>query len=291
MHSKILSSLTLSGLALLAGCGGAKSTNESSKTADVTAAESTQVENEATWVINAPGDAFSAAAAQTVCDIMRAWAPPAGTSAEQVADLEKYADSLRKLVGSPSDAMYSASHAKILGHAEALLANEEKYPGDDVMPASFGWIEGACDDLGLTPENSKFGLKDSDVSGASNVSTTVAPNPYLSASSILSVICDQLPEQIDQFNWVCGFNGLKGNNDNQLNLFVAETEEEFLKQKQYEIENFSEVNPGLKDWLEATTLCGEGWILRAHGALLKTSLAEKTYKLLREAKIPATRCS
>jgi hypothetical protein len=88
----------------------------------VIATESTQAENEATWVINAPGDAFSAAAAQTVCDLMRAWAPPVGTSAEQVADLEKYAGSLRRLVGSPSDAMYSASHAKILGHAEALLA-------------------------------------------------------------------------------------------------------------------------------------------------------------------------
>jgi hypothetical protein len=287
MKSKTLSLFVVSGLVLFAGCGGSKSTNESSKTSEVIATESTQAENEATWVINAPGDAFSAAAAQTVCDLMRAWAPPVGTSAEQVADLEKYAGSLRRLVGSPS----GASHAKILGHAEALLANEEKYPGDDVMPASFGWIEGACDDLGLTPENSKFGLKDSDVSGASNASTTAAPNPYLSASSILSVICDQLPEQIDEFNWVCGFNGLEGNNDNQLNLFVAETEEGFLKQKQYEIENFSEVNPGLKDWLEATTLCGEGWILRASGALLKTSLAEKTYKLLREAKIPATRCS
>jgi hypothetical protein len=91
---------------------------------------------------------------------MRAWATPIETSPAQVAELKKYANSLKRLVGSPADAMYSASHAKILGHAEALLLNEEQYPTDDVMPASFGWIDGNCENLGLTPENSKFGLKD-----------------------------------------------------------------------------------------------------------------------------------
>jgi len=76
----------------------------------------------------------------------------------------------------------------------------------------------------------------------------------------------------------------------QLNLFVAETKDDFPQQKLAGVDNFSKVNPGLKEWLKETALCGEGWILKAHGPLLKTSLAEKTYKLLREAKIPAARC-
>jgi hypothetical protein len=158
MLRKTISIIVLSGLSLIVSCGGGSSSNKSSDASDTTVAQSTG--NEPTWVINAPGDAFSAAAAQTVCDLMRAWAPPAKTSPSQVAELEKYANSLRRLVGKPSDAMYSASHAKILGHAEALLVNEEKYPTDDVFSASFGWIDSACENLGLTPENSKFGLKD-----------------------------------------------------------------------------------------------------------------------------------
>jgi hypothetical protein len=158
MLRKTISVIAFSGLSLIVGCGGGSSSNESSDASDTTVAQST--ENEPTWVINAPGDAFSAAAAQTVCDLMRAWATPIETSPAQVAELKKYANSLKRLVGSPADAMYSASHAKILGHAEALLLNEEQYPTDDVMPASFGWIDGNCENLGLTPENSKFGLKD-----------------------------------------------------------------------------------------------------------------------------------
>jgi hypothetical protein len=155
---KTLSVIALSGLSLIVGCGGGSSSNESSDAPDTTVAQAT--EDEPTWVINAPGDAFSAPAAQTVCDLMRSWAPPIETSATQVAELQKYADSLRRLIGSPSDAMYSASHAQILGHADALLINEEKYPSDDLMPASYGWIDGSCENLGLTPENSRFGLKD-----------------------------------------------------------------------------------------------------------------------------------
>ncbi len=158
MNRKSLVLFAVCGLTLLASCGGGSSSNESSDASDTTVAQST--ENEPTWVINAPGDAFSAAAAQTVCDLMRAWATPNETTSTQVAELQKYANSLRRLVGSPADAMYSASHAKILGHAEALLLNEEQYPTDDVMPASFGWIDGNCENLGLTPENSEFGLKD-----------------------------------------------------------------------------------------------------------------------------------
>ena len=158
MIRKTFSLLAMCGLTFMASCGSTTSTTDSTEVSESSVAEST--ENEATWVINAPGDAFSAAAAQTVCDLMRVWAPPVETSDTQVMQLQKYTDSLRKLIGSPSDALYGGTHVTILGHSEALLANEAEYPTDEVMPASFGWIEGACDDLGLTPENSKYGLKD-----------------------------------------------------------------------------------------------------------------------------------
>ena len=158
MSKKFLSVVAICGLTFLTSCGGGSSSNGSSENSDSTIAQSNP--DEPTLVINAPGDAFSAPAAQTVCDLMRDWAPPVETPKEQVDILKKYSDSLRRLIGSPTDAMYSASHAKILGHAEALLLNEEQYPTDNVMPASFGFVEGNCENLGLTPENSKFGLKD-----------------------------------------------------------------------------------------------------------------------------------
>jgi hypothetical protein len=130
----------------------------------------------------------------------------------------------------------------------------------------------------------------SQVQGTAETTTsiTAAPKPLFSVNSLLPVVCEELPEQLDRVNWVCGYED--GNQDKQLNLFVAETEDEFLREKKSVIQNFSQVDPALKDWLEATTFCGQGWILKAHGPLLKTSLAEKTYKKLIEAKISATRC-
>lgn len=158
MNNKFISLIAACGLTLIVGCGGNSSTTDTTEISDSTTTQS--AEDLPTWVINSPGDAFSAVAAQTVCDIMRTWSPPIETSAEQVAELEKYTNSLRTLIGSPSDSMYGGSHVTILALAEALLANEENYPTDDVMNASFGFTEGTCDDLGLTPENSKYGLKD-----------------------------------------------------------------------------------------------------------------------------------
>lgn len=85
---------------------------------------------------------------------------PIETSSAQVAELERCADPLRRLVGSPTDEMYSTAHAKILGHAEALPENEAQHPTDVVMPTYFGWIESNYDELGLTPENAEYGLED-----------------------------------------------------------------------------------------------------------------------------------
>ena len=48
----------------------------------------------------------------------------------------------------------------------------------------------------------------------------------------------------------------------QLNLLVAETKDDFPQQKLAGVDNFSKVNPGLKEWLKETALCGEGWILQ-----------------------------
>jgi hypothetical protein len=289
MIRKNLSLITICGLTLLSSCGGISSSNESSEGSETSITQPTEAEP--TWVINAPGDAFSAAAAQTVCDLMRAWATPIETSSAQVAELEKYADSLRGLVGSPTDAMYSASHAKILGHAEALLLNEEQYPTEDVMPASFGWIDGNCENLGLTPENSRFGLKESNnqQNAETTRSTAASPNAPFSAESILLVVCDELPERTDQYSWACGeWDGT--NAAQRLRLYSFETEDDFIRAKKYEIDNFMQVDPRVRAWIEAATFCGQGWILKAYGENFSTSLAEKTYEKLNEAKIFVTKC-
>lgn len=158
MIRKAIAVIALSGLSLIVGCGGGSSSNETSDTSDTTVAQLT--EDEPTWVTNAPGDAFSAPAAQTVCDLMRAWGPPIETSAAQVAELERYTNSLSRLVGSPSDATYSDTYVLILGLALAMLEYEEKYPADKVIGFSALGADSECDSKGMTPENSKFGLKD-----------------------------------------------------------------------------------------------------------------------------------
>jgi hypothetical protein len=280
MIRKTISLIAISGLALIIGCGGNSTTNESSESPDSTIAQPT--EDEATWVINAPGDAFSAAAAQTVCDLMRDWAPPAETSTAQVAELEKYANSLRRLVGKPSDAMYSASHAKILGHAEALLINEQQYPTDGVMPASFGWIDGACEKLGLTPENSRFGLKGKDASDI--ISETATPsNSVVETDKILGAICTTVPENLGATTYSgqptemykCDRNG------SRITLQVDTPEE---------LANFERRWPFAK-LIKTQLLCGNGWKLHFEKADSSPGDAGILYQQLSKAGIPSESCS
>jgi len=249
MHHKQLSVIAFFGLSLIVGCGGSSSSGDSNEPSDTTVAQTT--ENEATWVINGPGDAYSAPAAQTVCDLMRSWAPPIETSATQVAELQKYADSLRRLIGSPSDAMYSASHAKILGHAEALLINEEKYPSDDSMPASFGWIDGNCEDLGLTPENSKFGLKGA---SATNSAPITAPSlTVVDKDKILSAICTTVPKELQ----ASGYSG------EPVNIYMCDRNGSHITMQvsgPTDLARFEERFPTVK-LIESQLLCGDSWKL------------------------------
>jgi hypothetical protein len=158
MIRKTISLIAISGLVLIIGCGGNSTTSESNKSPDSTIAQPTDGYD--TWVTNDPIDAFSAPVAQKVCDLMRAWSPPAETSATQVAELDKWAKELEDLIGSPSDSVYSNSYVPILGLALAMLAYEDKYPTNDRFGMSAGFTDTECNSMGMTPENSKFASAD-----------------------------------------------------------------------------------------------------------------------------------
>jgi hypothetical protein len=154
MIRKTISLFAVSGLVLIIGCGGNSTTSESNKSPDSTIAQPTDGYD--TWVTNDPIDVFSA----PVCDLMRAWSPPAETSATQVAELDKWAKELEDLIGSPSDSVYSNSYVPILGLALAMLAYEQKYPTYDRFGMSAGFTDTECNSMGMTPENSKFASAD-----------------------------------------------------------------------------------------------------------------------------------
>lgn len=158
MLRKTISVIALSGFTLLVSCGGGSSSSESTDAPETTVASST--ENEPTWVVNSPGDAFAAPAAQTVCNLLRIWFPPNKTSPEQVAELTEATDFLRSMVGSPTDYMYAETYVSLLGLSEAQLSNEQNYPTDDYYAFTYDYVETTCNDLGLTEENSEFGITD-----------------------------------------------------------------------------------------------------------------------------------
>jgi hypothetical protein len=270
MTRRAFSLFAVCGLTLLTSCGGSASSSESKETTSSTVSEPNK--DEATWVINTPGDAWSAAAAQTVCDLMRDWATPIETPEQQVAILKKYSDSLRRLIGSPTDNLFGASHVRILGHAEALLAYEAKYPTADVMPASYTLIEGACEDLGLTPENSKFGFSDATSTTVPSPITT-APLGELSTTkaSILNALCTGIPELRadsrfpgDSY-WQC----LRGQTWLYLWIPVSPQRSAFMR----------------KQYIKDSKICGEGWLLLGMGRD-----ADQWYQALKTVNVTSTYC-
>lgn len=158
MLRKTISVIALSGLTLLVGCGGGSSSVESNESSNTTVPQSAA--DEPTWVVNSPGDAFAGPAAQTVCNLLRIWFPPNKTSPEQVAELTEATDFLRSMVGSPTDNLYAESYVALLGLSEAQLSNEQNYPTNDYYAFTYDYVETTCNNLGLTEENSEFGITD-----------------------------------------------------------------------------------------------------------------------------------
>jgi hypothetical protein len=203
---------------------------------------------------------------------MRDWAPPIETPEQQVSILKKYSQSLRELIGSPTDNLYGASHVRILGHAEALLIYEAKYPTGDVMPASYTLIEGACEDLGLTPENSKFGFSDATSTTVPSPITT-APLGELSTTkaSILNALCTGIPESKadsrfpgDSY-WYC----LRGQTWLYLWIPVSPQRSAFMR----------------KQYIKDSKICGEGWLLLGMGRD-----ADQWYQALKTVNVTSTYC-
>ena len=106
-----------------------------------------------TWIVVTPNDVYAAPFAQTVCDIMRTWRPPAETTSEDVARLKKAMSQLSKFVDESSP-----TYLNIEVSAAALIEYERKYPTDKKFPFSKGLSEIECDRWGFTPTNSKYGI-------------------------------------------------------------------------------------------------------------------------------------
>jgi hypothetical protein len=111
-------------------------------------------DSEPTWVITIPEDVFVAPFAQAVCDILRTWQPPKATTSEEVSLLKKATSSLGDMVLSGQSETYLDIYVK----ASASLEYERKYPNDEVFPFSYSSSESICGNLGLTAQNSKFGI-------------------------------------------------------------------------------------------------------------------------------------
>lgn len=111
-------------------------------------------DSEPTWVITIPEDVFVAPFAQAVCDILRTWQPPKATTSEEVSLLKKANSSLGDMVLSGQSKTYLDIYVK----ASAALEYERKYPSDEVFPFSYSSSESICGNLGLTAQNSKFGI-------------------------------------------------------------------------------------------------------------------------------------
>lgn len=111
-------------------------------------------DSEPTWVIVIPEDVFVAPFAQAVCDILRTWQPPSKTTSEEVSLLKKATLSL----GDMAVAGKSKTYLDIYVRASAALEYEQKYPNDERFPFSYSSAESICGNLGLTAQNSKFGI-------------------------------------------------------------------------------------------------------------------------------------
>ena len=123
--------------------------------------ETTTVDNETTtnqigptWITKTSGDVFIAPFAQTVCDIMRTWQPPAETTSKQASLLEKANSNLLESILSNSE---SETYLNILVQSETMLEFGQKNPAASKYPISKNNLEFECDYYGFTSENSKFG--------------------------------------------------------------------------------------------------------------------------------------
>lgn len=179
------------GFSLIVGCGGNTSTDGSDELNEPTVAQSDEPtvtstsEDEPTWVLKTANDAYQAPVAQTVCDLMRDLPPPDESSAAQVESLEKWANNLRTMMSAAS-----RTYATILAAAEAILVHERKTPTPTRYSATGTAVDGWCDDLGLTPENSKFGLKNDETNSEQDApSTTVKPGRSGDYKAIVNAVC------------------------------------------------------------------------------------------------------
>ncbi len=129
------------------------SSNLDSTSSTVTTIATTR-DSEPTWITIKPEDLFVAPFAQAVCDVLRTWRPPAGTTSDEVSLLKKATSGLEEMLFNGE----SKTYLDIFVNASAALEYEKKYPNDDLFPFTYARSEGICDGLGLTTQNSRFGI-------------------------------------------------------------------------------------------------------------------------------------
>ena len=275
------------GLSLIVGCGGNTSTDGSSEQNEPTVAQpdestvaSTSVD-EPTWVLKTANDAYQAPIAQTVCDLMRDLPPPAESSAAQVENLEKWANNLRKMMSAAS-----RTYATILGAAEAILVHERKTPTPTRYSATGTAVDGWCDDLGLTPENSKFGLGDDKANSEEAApSTTVKTKRIGDYKAVLNAVCQTAPkENKEAFSSEPEFQSMRvweckrGSAIVEVIFPSAETFAPWRERTRSMIAN------GLQE--DSNNICGDWWTLSA-----TQDISEKIKQVLEDRYIVTEPCS